>query len=126
MQPPVYLFIKNFWLRRSPITFTLIKLTNIKLKKNSHRRCSIKKLFSKISQYSQEAPLLESHFYKCNFFKKRVQQRCFPVANFLRNTCFEGHLCTAASELNFWKVVGNFTSGRSLSKPSWLLITKIP
>ena len=39
--------------------------------RSSHQNCSVKKLFSKILQYSQE---------------KRLQHRCFPVNNakFLR------------------------------------------
>ena len=44
-------------------------------------------------------------FYKvadrhiCNFIKKSLQQRCFLVAKFLRNTNFEEHLRMTASEL---------------------------
>ena len=49
-----------------------------------------------------ETPVLESLFNKghqvCNFIKKRLQHRCFPViiAKFL-STYFEEHLRTAAS-----------------------------
>ena len=65
--------------------------------RSSHRRCSIKKMFLKISQYPQEAPVLESLFKKvaalqaCNFIKKRPQHRCFPVniAKFLRLPIFK-------------------------------------
>ena len=80
--------------------------------RSSHRRCSIKKLFLKISQYPQETPVLESLFKKvaglqaCNFIKKRSQHRCFPmnIAKLLRLTilksigkrllfnCFNGSL----------------------------------
>ena len=47
-------------------------------------RWSIKKLFSKILQYSYENTVL--YFQSCNFIKKRFQHRCFPVniAKFFR------------------------------------------
>ena len=52
--------------------------------------------------------MLESHFNKfiglqaCNFTKKRLQHRCFPVniANF-KNTYFEKHLRTADSDSSY-------------------------
>ena len=53
--------------------------------RSSHRRCTIKKLLLKISQYPQEKPVLQSLFKKvaglkaCKFIKKRPQHRCFPV-----------------------------------------------
>ena len=53
--------------------------------RSRHRRCCIKKLLSKVFQYPQEAPVLESIFKNvadlqtCNFIKKRPQHRCFPV-----------------------------------------------
>ena len=44
-----------------------------------------------------------------------------------KNTYFEEHLYTAASELTLESDIRNFVSGKSLSKPSWLgNITKIP
>ena len=60
--------------------------------KSSHRRSSVKKLFSKISQVSQDNICVRASFYKvaglkaCNFIKKRLQHRCFSVefAKFLR------------------------------------------
>ena len=50
--------------------------------RSSHRRCFIKKVFLKISQYSQENTCLKA----CNFIKKRLQHRHFSVniAKFLR------------------------------------------
>ena len=50
--------------------------------RNSHQRCSIKRLFLKISQYSQQ----NTYVRVCNFIKKRLQHRCFPVSDpkFLR------------------------------------------
>ena len=45
----------------------------------------MKKLFLKISKYSNESPVLESLFNKaaclkaCNFIKKRLRNRCFLV-----------------------------------------------
>ena len=49
--------------------------------RSSQRRCSIKKLFFKISQYSQENTVLDSLL-----IKKRLQHWCFPVniSKFLR------------------------------------------
>ena len=52
-----------------------------------------------------ETPVLESLFNNaadlqvCDFIKKRLQHRCFPViiAKFFKNTYFEEHLQTAAS-----------------------------
>ena len=49
------------------------------------RRCSSKKVFLNISEYLQEALMLEPLFNEvldlkdCNFIKKRLQHRCFPV-----------------------------------------------
>ena len=40
--------------------------------RSSHQRFALKQLFLKISQYSQENTT-------CNFIKKRLQYRCFPV-----------------------------------------------
>ena len=49
--------------------------------KSSHRRCSVKKLFLKISQISQENTCVRNAagLQFCNFVKKRLQQWCFPV-----------------------------------------------
>ena len=54
------------------------------INRSSHRRCPVKKVLLKNTQYSWETPMLESLFYKfadqktCNFIKKRLQHRCFP------------------------------------------------
>ena len=40
-------------------------------------RCSLKQMFLKISQISQESTRAGVSFY--NFIKKRLQHRCFPV-----------------------------------------------
>ena len=71
---------------------------------SSPRRCSKKKLFLKILQYSQENICLQA----CNFIKKRLYHKCFPVpqvfsceyCEVFKNTCFEEHLRTAASEMS--------------------------
>ena len=55
--------------------------------KSSHWRCSIKKLFVKILQFSQEWSALKSLLVRvwnkvagpCNFIKIRLQHRHFPV-----------------------------------------------
>ena len=87
--------------------------------KSSHRKCSLKKLFSKILQYSQENICVGVSFFikfqtfKAATFKKSLQHRCFSVAKFLWDICFEKHLQTAALkltlrsdclELCFWTV----------------------
>ena len=59
--------------------------------RSNHWRFSLEKLFLKSSQYPQETPVLEVLFKNaaglkaCNFFKKRLQHRCFPanIAKFL-------------------------------------------
>ena len=75
-----------FWLRKwcqqTPSTEPLLHQTD----KNSHRRCYIKWLFFKISQYSQEKTCVGVSLKKiaslqaCNFIRKRLRHRCFPVA----------------------------------------------
>ena len=60
--------------------------------RSSHRRYSVKKVFLKISQISQENTCAGLFLNKaaalqaCNLIKKRLQHRCFPVkfAKFLR------------------------------------------
>ena len=53
-------------------------VAELKSPRSTHQRCSVKKLFLKISQYSRETPVLESLFNKaaglqaCNFIKKRL------------------------------------------------------
>ena len=59
------------------------------------RTCSVKKVFLKISQNSQENTCA-SLFFNLSFFilKKRLQRSCFPVnfAKFLKTPFFIGHL----------------------------------
>ena len=58
--------------------------------RSSHRRCSVKKMFLKVSQISPENTCVGVCFQyglqTCNSIKKRLQHRCFPVkfAKFLR------------------------------------------
>ena len=60
--------------------------------RSSHWRCSVKKVFLKILQISQENTYVRVLFYKVaglrdwNFIEMRLQHRCFPVkfAKFLR------------------------------------------
>ena len=63
--------------------------------RSNHRRCSIKKLFLKILQYSQENNCVGvSGLKACNFIKKRLETRYFPMnivkflrASILKNIC---------------------------------------
>ena len=70
-----------------------------------NKRCS--KKFCKIHM---KAPVPESFFWwsckACNFIKKRLWQRCFPVnfAKFLRTPFVTEHLWTTASEPNSMKL----------------------
>ena len=65
---------------------------NPSLQRSSHWRCTVKKVFLKISQISQENIFVGVSFNKIeglktwNFIKKRLQDRCFPLkfARFLR------------------------------------------
>ena len=81
-----------------------------------------KKVLLKISQYSQEnrpATLLKLYIHRkkaCNFIKKRLQHRCFPVniVNF-KNTYLEEHLQTAAfKKRTAWEWYGNLYIQRHL------------
>ena len=48
--------------------------------RTSHRMCSVKAGALKISQISQKNTYVGVSFYhECNFIKKIVQHRCFPV-----------------------------------------------
>ena len=63
-----------------------------------------KKLFLKISQYSRENTCVGVFFDKtadCNFNKKRLQHRCFPVTiAIFEEHLFRKHLRTTASVEN--------------------------
>ena len=64
------------------------------------RRCSVKKVFVKISQNSQQNTCATVSFLikllvsTCNFIKKRLLHRCFPVSfvKFLKTPFFKDHL----------------------------------
>ena len=61
--------------------------------KSSYWRCK-KEYPEKFRKFHKKTPVLESHLYKaaglkaCNFIKKRIQYRCFPVKfeKFLRRS----------------------------------------
>ena len=59
----------------------------------------LKSLFNKVAD--QKA---------CNFVKKKLQHRCFPVkfAKFLRTPFFTEHLCVAASEYTVFQFYSCF------------------
>ena len=74
------------------------------------RKCSTRKLFLKISQDSQENTCVGASFLikmqgfrPPNFIKKRLEHRCFREHwEIFKNTYFEEHLRTAASESFIW------------------------
>ena len=81
-------------------------------------RCSVKKVFLEISQHSQKNTcarvlfLIKLQTEACNFIKKRLWPRCFPVKflKFLRTTFLTEH---------FWWLL--LSSIRSFSKSEILL-----
>ena len=105
----------------------------LKNDKSNHRRCSIKKLFLKIPQYSPKnnyVGIMFKGLQACNFIKERLQHRCFHVniVKFLRapfkNTHSEKHLRTAASKFSFirtsrWSCYTKF----SVFSDSWVRVT---
>ena len=97
---PYHIFC--FWLRREDRQMSIIEQLLYQTDKSCHRRCSIKKLFVKSFQFSQESSVLKSLLgLGCNkVIIKRLQDRCFPVniSKFLITSVFEEHLRTAASE----------------------------
>ena len=76
--------------------------------RSSHRWCFLNKILSKSSQYSQENICVGAFlnkfigFQACNFTKKGLQHRRFPVniANF-KNTFFEKHLRMVSSDSSY-------------------------
>ena len=70
--------------------FDRVLTTLLKVQKVPPEVFCKKKMLSRISQYSQENTCVG---VSCNFIKKRLKHRCFPI----KNTYFEKHLRTAAS-----------------------------
>ena len=81
------------------------KKKTLRLSEAVVRTCSVKKMFLKISQTSQENTCVGVSFLKSyrpegyNFIKQRLQHRCFPVnfAKFLKNL-----FCRATANRCFW------------------------
>ena len=81
--------------------------TKLSLFRRNHRTCSIKKMFLKMSQSSQEKHLCQNLFLvklkAFNFIKKKLQHNYFPVnfAKFLRTTFLHNTLgdCSCLLEL---------------------------
>ena len=67
--------------------------------KSSHRRCSVKKLFLKILQYSQETSCVGVNKDAClQLYQKETPTQAFicEFREIFKNTCFEKHLRMAA------------------------------
>ena len=79
--------IESTW--RREIKEQTPQLTLLLTVRSSHRRCSIKKLFLKISQYPQETPVLESDFKKVAGLKESfpVNIAKFLILPLLKNIC---------------------------------------
>ena len=95
--------------------------------RNSHQRCSVKKAALTNSTIFhiyiyRKTPVLESLFEKiarlmaCNFIKKRLQHRCFPVnmAKIFNSTYFKEYLqllldCFLLYMLGYQKLLKKYT-----------------
>ena len=81
------------------------------LDKSIHRRCSVKKVLLKISQYSQENTYVGSLFNKvtglqaCNLIYKKTPRQVFSCeyCEIFKNNYLEEHLRTTASILEQWR-----------------------
>ena len=67
--------------------------------RNSHQSCSVKKAFLKISQYSQEAPVLEPLFNKVIGLPTSTQVFSCEYCEISKNNYFEEYLRATASVL---------------------------
>ena len=84
---------------------SLSRLLQLLILKTSHRRCSVKKVLLKSSQFHRKIPVLEPLFNKFadmrawGFHKKRLQQINFSseISEIFESTYFEVHLWTSAS-----------------------------
>ena len=83
--------IESTWRREIKVTTPQVTLLYYgRTARSIHRRCTIKKLLLKISQYPQEKPVLQSLFEKvaglkaCICITKRPQRRSVNIAKFLR------------------------------------------
>ena len=85
----------------------------VKKFRRSHQRCSIKKLFLQIQQYSQEITCVGVSFHlcwsPCNFIKSRLPHRSFPVniadiltTSFLKNTSRHLPLEVESENISHW------------------------
>ena len=82
------------------------KYNNFIINRSSHQRCSTKKRFLKISQYSQESTLVGVSFKVLAFrtatlFKRDSKCRCLPVqiAKFLRTSILK-NFCERQNKLH--------------------------
>ena len=101
------LFLNNFTHIMSEVIYwwsanTLFS-TMFSTDRSSHQRCSIKKLFLKISKYSQEKPWAYNYFIK-------THQHVFSCeyCKIFQNTYFEEHLRTAAYNLSSMGLLSSY------------------
>ena len=128
-QAACYLLSKNFNPRTETFQVLCTCRPALETTRSSHQRCSMIKVFLKISQNPQEnifakvsfsrvsylavfnrlQALIEKIREPCNFIKKRLCHRCFPVnfAKNFRNTFLTGHLRAAINKLCSDKVSCN-------------------
>ena len=98
---------KNFSKNLSVVLFLLLTqmetgITRTTKISEAATRGFLKKTSEKFCNIHKKTPVMECLFNKvagqraCNFTRKRLQHRCFPM-NISKNTYFEEHLQTAAS-----------------------------
>ena len=102
------IFLKHIWLIPNILKWHDCKIfTNVvpsqTPSRSSHLRCSVKKVFLKICEVSQETLLKRA----CKFIKKRLQHTCFSceICEIFKNTYLEEHLQTTASLLLGFAIV---------------------
>ena len=84
----IYVCRVTLWMKDLRVRYIFLDITawlswSFRISRSSYQRCSVKKLFLKISQNS-----LENTCARVSFLNKRLWHRCFPVsfANILRTS----------------------------------------
>ena len=108
-----------FWLQREGRQMPNTEQLSYQTDKSSHTGGLIKnkKLFSKISLYSQE-----NNSVAWNSVKKRLQHRCFPVVKFLGDTYF-AYGCVW-TDFTKWLLGTLFLNSRFQNHPDSVILQK--
>ena len=105
----VYSYVVLLHLRFVSVEFHTVEISygEISYCKDLLRRSSIKavtRIYLVIRRHQKQPPEVFCVLFflqACNFIKKKLQHRCFPVkiAKVFKNSCFEEHLQTTTSNL---------------------------